>query len=275
MRTPRIPRSKSSSSAVATRKPGLVGTGRAKPHASRRRMLGAMRPPCGRLARARRVGVQGRPPLLLPTWPFLMVGERGQLMRLPPMTTTSPSRTRVALRLLSAAFLVTALLASGGTASAARKKTKTSAPEADQAQTPAQPAAAAPAQETPALETPAPAEAAAPATAPAQPAPEPVAPVPPPAPAARTGPTRAAGRDSRPPPPARRKGCSPPARDRQPAADQLAGRTPPAPPPRCRPRRRDECEGTPSAIISKAPDGFRTSPRSARRWNAFHHQQAE
>jgi len=107
------------------------------------------------------------------------------------MTTTSPSRTRVALRLLSAAFLVTALLASGGTASAARKKTKTSAPEADQAQTPAQPAAAAPAQETPALETPAPAEAAAPATAPAQPAPEPVAPVPPPAPAAMPAPAAA------------------------------------------------------------------------------------
>jgi len=102
-------------------------------------------PPCGRLARARRVGVQRRPVAshlaILDGWGARTTNEA------PPMTTTSPSRTRVALRLLSAAFLVTALLASGGTASAARKKTKTPAPEADQAQTPAQPAAAAPAQE--------------------------------------------------------------------------------------------------------------------------------
>jgi len=90
-------------------------------------------------------------------------------------TTRSPS-IRFAPRLLSAAVLVTALLASGGTASAARKKAK--APAADQAETAAQPAAAAPAQEAPAQESPAPAEAAAPPVV--APAPEAVAPTPPP-----------------------------------------------------------------------------------------------
>jgi hypothetical protein len=104
------------------------------------------------------------------------------------MRTTRPPRIRL-LRLLSTAFLVTAMLASGGTASAARKKTKT--PADDKAETPAQPAAAAPAQEAPAQETPAPAEAAAPAPAPAPSAPEPVAPVPPPAPAAMPAPAPA------------------------------------------------------------------------------------
>jgi hypothetical protein len=100
------------------------------------------------------------------------------------MRTTRPPRIRL-LRLLSTAFLVTALLAFGGTASAAKKKTKT--PAADQADTAAQPAAAAPAQEATAQETPAPAEAAAPA-----PAPEPAAPVPPPpAPAATPAPAPA------------------------------------------------------------------------------------
>ena len=93
------------------------------------------------------------------------------------MRMTRPSRIRP-LRLLSAAFLVTALLASGGTAAAARKKAK--APAADQAETPPAPAATAPAQEAPAQETPAPAEAAAPAAAAPAPAPEPEAPTPPP-----------------------------------------------------------------------------------------------
>ncbi len=68
----------------------------------------------------------------------------------PPMTTTTFPRTRIALRLLSAAFLVTALLASGGTASAAKKKAQSKAPAASQEETPPPPAAAAPAEETPA-----------------------------------------------------------------------------------------------------------------------------
>ena len=73
------------------------------------------------------------------------------------MRTTRHPRIRVALRLFSTAFVVTALLASGGTASAAKKKAKAEAPAADQAETP--PAPAAPAEQTPAPAEPAPAAA--------------------------------------------------------------------------------------------------------------------
>ena len=104
------------------------------------------------------------------------------------MTTTTPPRTRIALRLLSTAFLVTALVAAGGTASAAKKKAQPKTPAASQDEAAAQPAAAAPSEQAPAEETPAPAPAAAPAPAPT-PAPAPVAapaPVPPPAAPAAT-----------------------------------------------------------------------------------------
>ena len=104
------------------------------------------------------------------------------------MTTATRPRTRIALRLLSAAFLVTALLASGGTASAAKKKAQSKAPAASQDETPP-PAAAAPAEETPAAAEPAPAPAAVPAAAPAE---EPMAPAPVAAPAPAAAPASAA-----------------------------------------------------------------------------------
>src|SRR5208283_3495690 len=88
----------------------------------------------------------------------------------PPMRTTRHPRIRVALRLFSNAFVVTALLASGGTASAAKKKA------ADQAET----TEAAPAEQTSAPAESAPVAAPAPAPAPAPVA----APAPAPAPAA-------------------------------------------------------------------------------------------
>ena len=111
------------------------------------------------------------------------------------MTTTTPPGTRIALHLLSSACLVTALLASGGTAWAAKKKTpKTPAAAAEQ--TEAQPAAvaaeatSAPAEAAPA--EPAPAPAAAPVPAPA-PAPVPAAsPAPAPGPAPAASPEAAA-----------------------------------------------------------------------------------
>jgi hypothetical protein len=115
------------------------------------------------------------------------------------MTTTTLPRTRIALRLLSAAFLVTAILASGGTASAAKKKAK--APAASKEETPPPPAAAAAA--APAEETPAPAAPAAAAPAeetPAAPATaeEPMAPAPAAAPApATTQPAAAAASPQR------------------------------------------------------------------------------
>ena len=104
------------------------------------------------------------------------------------MRMTRHPRIRVALRLLSAACLVTAVLASGGTASAAKKKAKTEAPApaAEKSETPPAPAAAAPAEQTAAPEpTPAPAESTpAPAEPTAVPAPAPeAAPAPAPAPA--------------------------------------------------------------------------------------------
>jgi hypothetical protein len=98
------------------------------------------------------------------------------------MRTTRHPRIRVALRLFSTAFVVTALLASGGTASAAKKKAKAEAPAADQAETPPAPAAAAPAEQTPAPAEPAPA--AAPAPVPASAPVATPAPAPAPAPAA-------------------------------------------------------------------------------------------
>jgi hypothetical protein len=93
------------------------------------------------------------------------------------MTTTTLPRTRIALRLLSAAFLVTALLASVGTASAAKKKAQSKTPAASKDEAPPPPPAAAPAEGTPAPAAAAPAEE---TPAPAAPAPaeEPVAPAP-------------------------------------------------------------------------------------------------
>ena len=96
------------------------------------------------------------------------------------MTTTNLPRTRIALRLLSAACLVTALLASGGTASAAKKKTQSKTPAASKEETPPPPAAPTSVEEVPAPATPAPAT---PAPAAAAPAEEPMAPTPAAAPA--------------------------------------------------------------------------------------------
>jgi hypothetical protein len=111
------------------------------------------------------------------------------------MTTTNLPRTRIALRLLSTAFLVTALLASGGTASAAKKKTQSKTPAASKEETPPAPAAPTSVEEVPAPATPA---AAAPAPAAAAPAEEPMAPTPAAAPApAATKPEPAAASPQR------------------------------------------------------------------------------